>query len=219
MRKVEAFVGEYASGKSEVAVNRALQLSQYRKVVLVDMDLREPFYTLRPLKNELENENLEVITPTPEEAFGLGERGPYLLPGIKGVLWREADIVFDAGHGPEGKDAFNLVEGVQGEAQMRYLAVINIARPLTSTAVLIYTYVRSLGHIDGLINNSHLGAETDLEIICRGAEMVTAAARRLQVPVEATTAERSLAQELGKQDPCGNPVRPLILHMQRAYWS
>ncbi len=47
---VEAFIGEYASGKSENAINRAMKLqSQGREVTLVDLDTVEPFYTLRPI--------------------------------------------------------------------------------------------------------------------------------------------------------------------------
>ena len=52
---IEAYVGEYASGKSENAVNRAVSLHrQGRKVTLVDLDTVEPCYTLRPIKKELE---------------------------------------------------------------------------------------------------------------------------------------------------------------------
>ena len=52
---IEAYVGEYASGKSENAVNRALELKrQGLAVTLVDLDTVEPCYTLRPIKQELE---------------------------------------------------------------------------------------------------------------------------------------------------------------------
>ena len=62
-RIVEAYIGEYASGKSEVAINRSLELkSQGRQVTLVDLDTVEPFYTLRPLKNKLESQGLNVIS-------------------------------------------------------------------------------------------------------------------------------------------------------------
>lgn len=48
-RLVEAYVGEYASGKSENAVNRALDLLRMgRKVTLADLDLVEPCYLAVP---------------------------------------------------------------------------------------------------------------------------------------------------------------------------
>ncbi|MEN6347924.1 MAG: hypothetical protein ABFD08_00795, partial [Syntrophomonas sp.] len=62
MRVVEAFIGEYASGKSEIAINRALELKEAgSKVTLADLDTVEPFYTLRPLKELLESKGLKVI--------------------------------------------------------------------------------------------------------------------------------------------------------------
>ena len=58
-RIVEAYIGEYASGKSENAVNRALTLAkQGREVTLVDLDLVEPVYTLRPLISLLEEKGV-----------------------------------------------------------------------------------------------------------------------------------------------------------------
>lgn len=45
---VEAYVGEYASGKSEVSVNRALALhAQGIEVTLADLDLVVSAYTIR----------------------------------------------------------------------------------------------------------------------------------------------------------------------------
>ena len=59
-RIIEAYIGEYASGKSEMAINRALELkNQGRQVTLVDLDTVEPFYTLRILKKDLEAMGIE----------------------------------------------------------------------------------------------------------------------------------------------------------------
>ena len=74
MPVVEAYVGEYASGKSENAINRALALLEKRRqVTLVDLDLVEPFYTLRPLKAKLGAMGLEVLAWKTEETMGLGD--------------------------------------------------------------------------------------------------------------------------------------------------
>ena len=44
-RTVEVFTGAYASGKSESAINRALQYASYGKnITLVDLDTVEPAY-------------------------------------------------------------------------------------------------------------------------------------------------------------------------------
>ena len=72
-RIVEAYIGEYASGKSENAVNRAVALKKAgHDVTLVDLDLVEPVYTLRPLKAMLTDMGINVIAWTTEETLGLG---------------------------------------------------------------------------------------------------------------------------------------------------
>ena len=58
---IEAYVGEYASGKSENAVNRALALNEAGlPVTIVDLDTVEPCYTLRPIKVALEAKGIYI---------------------------------------------------------------------------------------------------------------------------------------------------------------
>ena len=78
-RFVEVYTGAYASGKSEISVNRAIALSQTDKVTLVDLDTVEPAYTLRPIQKEIEEtKGIKVITQ--EDYFGLGETGNTITP-------------------------------------------------------------------------------------------------------------------------------------------
>jgi hypothetical protein len=111
-RIVEAYIGEYNSGKSEVAINRALDLLEegHNKVTLVDLDIVEPFYTLRPLKKELESKGLTVLAWETKDTMGLGEAGNIIKPEMKWALRREGDVILDIGYGVEGAKTLNLVE-------------------------------------------------------------------------------------------------------------
>lgn len=218
-RIVEAFVGEYASGKSEVAINRALDLvRQGRRVTLVDLDTVEPFYTLRPLKARLQREGLEVIAWETKELLGLGETGGILHPAVPWVLRRPGDVILDVGYGVGGARTLNLVEGAGESKELRVIVVVNIARPMTSTVADIVEYIRSLGRVDAVVNNTHLGRETTLEVIQEGARVVTQAARELGIPVEATTVEEKWKDLIGPQDSMGNPVRTLKRYMPAGFW-
>ena len=218
-RIVEAYIGEYASGKSETAVNRALELlAAGRQVTLVDLDLVEPFYTLRPIKRELEQQGLYVVAWETRETMGLGEAGSILKPEMRWALKRSGDIILDIGYGVAGARTLNLVEGAKELTELKVLAVINIGRPMTARINDIIEYAQTLGPLDGLTNNSHLGDETDVEFIQEGARVVTEAARILGLPVVATTAVASLAQIIGPVDCMGNLVRPLIRYMPRTFW-
>lgn len=218
-RIIEAYVGEYASGKSEISINRALELrSQGRDVKLVDLDLVEPFYTLRPIKKRLEEEGLKVITMDSRGAVGIGETGALFHPEMKWALKDGGDVIFDVGYGVGGASALHLVEGASDEEALRIYAVVNVARPLTGSVEAIIEFVSSLGKVDGLINNSHLGKDTDLEIIREGAVLVSRAAKAMGIPVIATTVAREFSALVGDRDQVGNPVKIIDLFMENAYW-
>ncbi len=218
-RILEAYIGEYASGKSENAVNRALELARLgRMVTLVDLDLVEPCYTLRPLKRLLEEQGIAVIAWDTREMVGLGETGNLLKPEAAFCLLRPGDVILDIGYGVAGARVLNLIEGAAEEKDLKVYAVINIARPLTATVPDIVEHVRSLGRVDGLINNSHLGGETDVEIIREGSRIVTEAAAILGVPVIATAVMEELAPLVGETDWYGHPVRVLRRYLPQAFW-
>lgn len=218
-RIVEAYVGEYAGGKSENALNRALELArQGRKVTLVDLDIVEPVYTLRPIQDELRAQGVDVIAWKTSETTGLGEAGTALKPEARWALRRQGDIILDIGYGVEGARTLKLVEGAEADPHLRVFAVINTARPMTAGVEDIVEHVRGLGRVDGLINNTHLAEETIVEQVQAGARTVAAAAGILGLPVVATAAEEKVAQEIGPADCLGNPVRPLTRFMPRAFW-
>lgn len=218
-RVVEAYIGEYASGKSEIAVNRALELARTgRRVTLVDLDLVEPCYTLRPLKRQLEQAGITVLAWETKELVGLGETGNVMKPEARFCLWRSGDVIMDIGYGVSGSQALNLVEGAWQDPDLKIYVVINSARPMTATVSDIVAHVRELGRVDGLINNTHLGAETDPDFINQGAKTVDAASKILGIPVLATVVAEGLASALGAQDACGRRVRSIKRYMPQAFW-
>ncbi len=223
MRTVEAYVGEYASGKSENAVNRALTLAnQGREVTLVDLDLVEPFYTLRPLKNVLERKGINVVAWETKDTFGLGEAGYVLKPEMRWVLRRKGDIIFDVGYGVHGFRVFNLVEGAFDDKELKVFAVVNISRPLTSSVDDIITYLSNFGRVDGLINNSHLGEETDIELLEKGVRIMREVSRLTKIPVIASSIEKGFASNIvsmvGNDFFMGIPVRYIERYMPQALW-
>lgn len=219
-RIVEAYLGEYASGKSENAINRALHLARTgRKVTLVDFDIVKPFYTLRPIKKDLESKGIDVLSWETSQTIGLGETGNTLLPGSRWALRRTGDIILDVGYGVEGSKTLNLLEGAQEDKDLKIYVVVSITRPITATVNDIVDYVRELDTtVDCLINNSHLGDETTAGIVQEGARIVTEAAHRLGVECVITSAIKEVALEIGDMDCMGNRVRSLKRYMPASFW-
>lgn len=218
-RKVEAFIGEHASGKSENAINRALALAeQGRTVTLVDLDLVDPFFTLRPIKDKLEERGISVVGVSKKNSFGLGEAGTPFTREMQSIMRIQSDIVFDIGYGVFGAKALNLIEGATRDPDLKIFCVINTTRPMTSTLERIIRYVCGLDRVDGLISNSHLGNETTVPIIQGGALLITKAAQILKIPVIATSVLRELGGIIGERDALGNQVWLLERFMHDAYW-
>lgn len=218
-RILEAYVGEYASGKSENAVNRAVALhKQGLEVTLVDLDTVEPCYTLRPLKKELEALGIKVIAWETSETVGLGEAGCTIKGEMRWVLRRTGNIIMDVGYGVHGAAIFNLIEGAWENPWLKIYAVLNVSRPMTSKVEWIVDYIRSLGRVDGIINNTHMAEETTIDIVNYGTDVISEAARILDIPFVATSAVEEVAIQLGERDCRGNPVRPLYRYMPKAMW-
>jgi hypothetical protein len=216
---IEAYIGEYASGKSENAVNRALSLCKSSPVTLVDLDTVEPCYTLGPIKKELEEQGMEVVAWEPGDIIGRGETGTTIKASARWILRRKGNIIMDVGYGVHGAAIFNLIEGYRENPFLKIIAVINMSRPLTATTDDIVDYVCSLGRVDALLNNTHMAEETTVELVQKGAVGVAEAAKRLKLPVVATAVEAGIADRIGKTDCEGNPVRCLQRYMPRAFWE
>jgi predicted TIM-barrel fold metal-dependent hydrolase len=216
---IEAYVGEYASGKSENAVNRAIDLCRRGlPVTLVDLDTVEPVYTIRPIKKELEAMGMNVVAWETRDTVGLGEAGSVIKGAMRWVLRRPGNIIMDVGYGVHGARIFNLIEGAFESPYLKIIAVINMSRPFTSTVDNILEYVATLGRVDALLNNTHMAEETTVEIVQNGARGIAEAAKKLGLPIVATSAVRDIAAKIGPTDAVGNPVWPLERIMPRTFW-
>lgn len=219
LKRVEAFVGEYASGKSEVSINRALALHHAgEKVTLADLDLVEPVYTLRPLKKELVKAGLDVVAWETHETIGLGEAGMTLHPEMKSLTRRSGVVVLDVGYGVYGSEILNVIEGLPEHPALLIYLVVNIMRPMTSSVEAIVDEASRFRKLDGLINNSHLGDETTPELVVRGASLVNEACQKLRQPFIATAAIEDIAQKVASESLHGSTIWPLKRYMPRAFW-
>ncbi|NLB89435.1 MAG: hypothetical protein GX790_09500 [Syntrophomonadaceae bacterium] len=217
-RVVEAYIGEYASGKSEMAINRAIELRDLGHIVtLVDLDTVEPFYTLRPLKELLEAKGLNLISFSTQDSFGLGETGAMLNPRAKWALMNEGDIILDIGYGVYGARTLNLVEGANESPELKVIAVVNYSRPMTNTVEKIKEYLLELGRVDAIVANTHLGDQTTIDIIVKGNNEIIKAARELNIPIEYIAIEKSLSDKVGNYS-FEYPVKFINRYMPAAIW-
>lgn len=224
-RTVEVYTGAYAGGKSEIAINRAIMLKeQGKKVTIVDLDTVEPAYTLRPLKNKIEEYGVNVVTQ--ESYFGLGETGNIVTPAQIKCLSLEENLVIDVGYGVGGLDVLEIIDDIDKEEDLRIYIVINISKFETSNAKNIIDYIRwSEGQgqkkwkkFAGIISNTHFGDDSNVEDAIRGYLVTKEAAKELNLPIKAICVSATIKEQLKVDEYEGVPVWTLNRFMPKALW-
>lgn len=199
-RTVEVYAGAYASGKSETALNRAIQFAKQKKqITLVDLDTVEPAYTLRPIEKNLTKLGIDVITQP--EYFGLGEAGSYITPYQQNCLTAKGDIIIDVGYGAGGLDILDIITNIDLEKNLKIYLVVNTSKYETYNVENIVEYItfseglekRPWKKFTGLISNTHFGDETTADDVKRGYEILKKASEIVNIPIKAIGVDEKLA--------------------------
>ncbi len=224
-RTVEVFTGAYASGKSESALNRALQYANSGKdITLVDLDTVEPAYCLRPIIGELKEQGIDIIAQT--DYFGLGEAGSYVTAEQINCLSKNGNMIIDVGYGASGLDILDILNGIEQENDLRIYLVVNTSKFETRDKSSILEYMefssglnkRPWKKFTGFISNTHLSDETVKEDIIRGYNKLKEVSDETGIPIIAIGADEKFAPDFpnGKYD--NVPVWFYKRHMPKALW-
>ncbi len=221
-RRITIFTGNLGSGKTEIAVNYALNLkSTGRRTAIVDLDIVNPYFRTRLVRDALTARGLDVVCPAGPLA---NADVPALPPAIKGVIENiEISGVFDVGGDDVGATALGRFRDMLLENTYNMYFVVNACRPFTGKPEGVIKMLRSVENacglkVTGLVNNTNLGGETDIDTVLAGHGMVKETARQIGVPVAFVGALNRLVEELSSRLKDGTPVLPLTLFM-RTPWQ
>ena len=193
--RVVLIVGNYGSGKTEVAVNLAIRLSGHQKVSIADLDIVNPYFRCREARNEMESFGIRVINPEGDyQAADL----PIVLPEVRGaVLDEEGTLIFDVGGDDVGARVLSSLADVFAGRSCTMLQVLNAKRPFTETVegcLKIKSEIEAASRlrITGLVSNTHLLEETDTSTVLEGLRLAREVARASGLPVSFVTANEDL---------------------------
>ncbi len=167
--------GSYGSGKTEYAVNLAAGMKKAgQAVTLVDLDVVNPYFRTRDVRDAFEKQGIGVVAP--EGHFSHADL-PMLSPRVKGAI-RQTDIdtILDVGGDPMG--ARVLARFCQDIEQRGYemILVANTRRPDTRTKDDILVMLDMIQKTSGLVvntivANTHLMAQTGPELVREGVDI------------------------------------------------
>lgn len=183
MKRIVIFWGAYGSGKTEIAVNYALEAVKKKgKVTLVDFDLVTPYFRVRDMYRFLEAQGLRIIKPPNKVDHS---DIPVFSPEVLEALYEPyEELIFDVGGDAIGARPLGYLSKLLSSQRYEALMVININRPQTRDIRSIKAVFQSIEQVSrikttGLVSNTHLGEKTTLDEVRRGYETVLEASREL----------------------------------------
>jgi hypothetical protein len=193
-------VGNYGSGKTEVAVNLSLQLARAgRRVHIADLDIVNPYFRCREARARMEQHGIRVVVPPGAQAWA---DLPIILPEIRGMLHpAEGTItIFDVGGDDVGARALASFRTSLGEGEYELWQVINAKRPFTDTVEGCIAMQRAIEtssrfSITGLLVNAHLIDQTTTEAVLDGWRLAKAVSARTSLPIRAVAVMAPLADD------------------------
>ena len=200
-RRVTLICGHYGSGKTNIAVNMALDLrKQYDKVSLADLDIVNPYFRAMDSKALMEENDIGFIcSPYANSNIDI----PAMPPEMYSIRDdRSTYAILDIGGDERGALALGrLAPFILEENDYEMLMVVNCHRPLTtdvpSTLVVKEEIENACGiRFTGIINNSNLGRETTTQIVLDSLSYAEDVSKATGLPIVMTTVEQSLYPEL-----------------------
>lgn len=200
-KRITLLCGHYGSGKTNIAVNLALKLSEnYPKVAIADLDIVNPYFRTSDSAEELLKADVKLIV---SEYAGTNvdipalPQGMYSLTDDKSVM-----AVIDVGGDDRGALALGrLSDAIKDEGNYEMLLVINKFRPLTpdvKSTIEVMNEIETACKIKvtGLVNNSNLGEETTAQDVLSSLEYAKEVSLATGIPVKFTAVNEMLYNSL-----------------------
>ena len=200
-KRLTLLCGHYGSGKTNIAVNMAMDLRRRcDRVAVADLDIVNPYFRttdsdadfrdagIRLICSEFANSNVD-LPAMPQDL--------YAITDDKGM-----SVILDIGGDDRGALALGrIAPAILAENNYEMLMVINGRRPLTPDAPSTAEVLREIEAacripFTGIINNTNLGAETTAETVLSSVPYAEEVSALTGLPVVMTAVEESLYETL-----------------------
>jgi len=208
-KRVTLLVGHFGSGKTEIALNGALELAANgARITLADLDVVKPYFRSRSARAILSDAGIELLAPT---GANVHADLPIIVPQIRSHL-RDPNrrLIMDVGGDEIGARVLGSLSDVVPFDDTDCLLVLNFRRPSTpdpERALQMIREIEVVGRVpvSGLISNTHLMSETTPAVVVDGYHRAVETARLAEVPLVAVTVAEDLIADLRQED-FGCPV-------------
>jgi len=185
--RVFVYLGMFGSGKTELAINTAVELKkELEHVALLDIDIISPYFRSRDQKSFLEEKGIKVVCPP---GALIHADLPIITAQVSGYISNDKYFtVADVGGNEDGVAVLGSLKPFLDPARKKTFFVLNTLRPFSTTFNEIVRNVKKVSQsgrikIDYLVNNTNISSETSVKDIERGEEIIAKASEYLEIPV------------------------------------
>ncbi len=218
MKRIQIITGHYGSGKTEYAVNLALALAQEREnVAMADLDIVNPYFRSFEQTQRLEKAGIRVIVTSCGGAADI----PAINPAVQSIFQDEKWTgVLDIGGDPIGARVLARFAPQLKPADFDLLFVLNANRPETRDVESALAYMQGieaecLQKVTGIVNNTHLCADTTADQIIKGAKLARALSEKTGLPIVHHAVQRKFVPEVSGE--LTEPVLPMNIYMKKPW--
>ena len=216
--RVSIITGHYGTGKTEFAVNLALQLAGLNHQVMVaDLDIVNPYFRSRERRDLLQEAGIRLIS----SSQACSDADVPALPAELLTILENRDItgVLDIGGDPVGARVLARFNDKIVPEDYQLIYVLNANRPEVRTAEAAIAYLRGIEATTGLVcsgivNNTHLCGETTEEEIRKGAALAAEVSKETNIPVLCHVAEEKFVPALSDLP---ETVFPITIKMKKPW--
>lgn len=190
MKKFMIFLGNYGSGKTELAINFALDAAKHGKTLLIDLDMINCYFRLYDRRSLLEDAGIEIVAPyfadSGEEMLTI----PAEMTKAFDMDWDTViiDLGGDSGALALGQFHHKLKIARENGAEIALYNVINACRLMSDAPKKVIRLMEQMERkarweITGLINNTNMSYETTAGDLEAGYEIIRQVAEVTGLPV------------------------------------
>lgn len=198
MKRMCVLIGNYGSGKTELALNLAIRAAEHGRTELLDLDMVNTYFRLTEHGRMTRMKEIKLVSPN----FACSGIETLSLPAeVASAFDMDWDtVIFDAGGDAVGATALGRYHQdfmALEPGALEVLNVVNIRRPLAGTVEKIIhlqeeMQIYSRLKITGMINNTNLAQMTGPDELRDGYEMIKQVSQITGVPVKYTSGRKEL---------------------------
>lgn len=217
-KRITVLAGHYGSGKTNIAVNYAIALSdESKKVSIADLDIVNPYFRAKDSFESLRKKGIRLIS----SEYANSNVDTPALPADAYSIFADKSVyaVVDVGGDDRGALALGRYAPYILEEDYDMLFVINKFRFLTTDADSTVDVMREIEEASGvsftgIVNNSNLGEETTAEDVLKSVEYAEAVSEITGLPIKMTTVKQELYSELKNKI---KNIQPISLYVRQSW--